>query len=86
MDPGADLNTPDDDLSIRMPDQQDLKAQIKLKLLPFIKHDVSVNLQVLNVLALRYPLTIGVRDGNDYNTMLTRQIPFTIRLGVDYKW
>jgi hypothetical protein len=86
MDPGADLNSPDDDLQIRMPDQQDLNVQIRLKLLPFIKHDAAVFMHILNVLAVRAPTSIGNKDSNDFGLVLERQEPFRIRVGVDYKW
>jgi len=85
-DPGNDLNNPADDLSIRMPDQQDLNVQVRMELLPFIGHDLSFYVQVLNVLALRTPLTIGSADGRDFGTVLTRMPPFRIRVGLEYAW
>ena len=61
VDPGNDLNNPADDLSIRLPDQQDLNVQVRVQLLPFIGHDLSFFVQVLNVLALRTPLTSATK-------------------------
>jgi hypothetical protein len=85
-DPGNDLNNPADDLSIRLPDQQDLNVQVRMELLPFIGHDLSFYVHVLNVLALRTPLTIGSADGRDFGVVLTRMPPFRIRVGLEYAW
>src|SRR6185436_6897604 len=69
---------------LRTPDQQDFNVQVRLQLLPFIGHDVSFIVQVLNVLALRTPLTFNNNDGAAYGTVLTRMEPFRIRVGIDY--
>ena len=60
--------------------------QVRMQLLPFIGHDVSFFVQVLNVLALRTPLTFNNNDGATYGTVLTRMDPFRIRVGIDYAW
>jgi len=83
-DPGVDRNNPADDFIIRTPDQQDFNVQVRMQLLPFIGHDVSFIVQVLNVLALRTPLTFNNNDGAAYGTVLTRMEPFRIRVGIDY--
>jgi len=83
-DPGADRNSPQDDFIIRTPDQQDLNIQVRMQLLPFIGHDVTFFVHVLNVLALRTPLTYGTNDGQNYGVVLTRMDPFRIRVGIDY--
>ena len=86
VDPGIDRNSPLDDFSIRTPDQQDFNLQVRMQLLPLIGHDVSFIVQVLNVLALRTPLTFNNNDGATYGTVLTRMDPFRIRVGIDYAW
>ncbi len=84
IDPGLDRNSSHDDFTIRTPDQQDFNVQVRMQLLPFIGHDVSLFVHVLNVLALRTPLTFGTNDGQNYGTVLTRMDPFRIRVGIDY--
>jgi hypothetical protein len=86
IDPGVDRNNPADDLLIRTPDQQDLNFQVRFQLLPFLGHDISFFVQVLNALALRTPLTFGTADGRDYGVVLTRMDPFRIRVGIDLAW
>ena len=86
IDPGADRNSPLDDFIIRTPDQQDFNLQVRMQLLPLIGHDLSFIVQVLNVLALRTPLTFNNNDGAAYGTVLTRMDPFRIRVGIDYAW
>jgi hypothetical protein len=86
VNPGVNLNDPNDDTSLRTPDRQLLNLQVKLLLEPFVGQDVRVSADFLNVLGLRTPLTQGFRDGQDLGLALTREAPFQVRFTLDYRW
>jgi len=72
----VNLNDPNDDLSLRTPDQQLLNLQVKMLLEPFVGQDIRLSADIVNVLGLRTVLTQGFRDGQDFGVALTRQAPF----------
>lgn len=86
IDPGQNLNDPEDDRAIRLPDRQQFNLQIRAMLEPFLKQNVSVFFEVVNVLGLRTTLTQGSADGRDYGVPLTRTDPLKFRIGLDFRW
>ena len=86
VDPGANLNDPADNRTLRLPDIQNLNIQVRAVLKPLIGHDISVFAEIINALGLRTPLTQGQADGRDFGLTLTRLDPFRIRIGLDYRF
>ncbi|MGC4094172.1 MAG: carboxypeptidase-like regulatory domain-containing protein [Polyangiaceae bacterium] len=86
VDPGANLNDPNDDRTLRTPDIQSINIQVRALLKPLIGQNLSVFAEVLNVLGLRTPQTLGTGDGRDFGLVLTRMDPFRLRFGVDFRW
>ncbi len=86
IDPGLNLNDPEDDRAIRLPDRQLFNLQVRAMLEPFLKQNVSVFFEMVNVLGLRTTLTQGTADGRDYGVPLTRTDPLRFRIGIDFRW
>src|SRR5215471_5483331 len=84
--PNVNLNDPNDDLSLRVPDRQLLNLQVKVLLEPFTGQDIRLSADFLNVLGLRTVLTQGVRDGQDFGIPITREPPFQVRFTVEFRW
>jgi hypothetical protein len=83
---GANVNDPGDDRALRMPDQLELNAQVRVNLAPFIKQKLELYADVLNVLALRTATTLGTNDGVDFGTERAWMQPFRVRLGLNYRY
>jgi hypothetical protein len=83
--PGVDLNNPDDDRELRMPDMQDFNLQVRANLLPFTGQQIDFYVDILNVLGLR-TVTGYSQDDRNFGTITDRMDPFRIRLGVNYKY
>jgi hypothetical protein len=86
INPGTNINDPNDDREARLPDLQDFNAQVRLNLFPVIGERLDLYVDVLNVLALRTPTSYGQEDGRDYGIVRGRQGPFRIRLGLNYRY
>ena len=84
--PGANLNDPDDDRSLQLPDLQDLNTQVRVNLARFTGHQLELYVDVLNVLGLRTTTEVAEEDGRDFGIMRARLEPFRVRLGMNYKY
>jgi hypothetical protein len=86
INPGTNVNDPTDDRPLRLPDIQDLNAQIRLNWMPLIHQRLETFVDVLNILDLRTTTSYGVSDGQDFGVQRNRLDPFRIRLGVMYRY
>jgi hypothetical protein len=86
VNPGTNINDPGDDRPLRLPDIQDLNAQIRVNWQPLIHQRLETFVDVLNILAVRTTTSYGVNDGQDFGTPRNRLDPFRIRLGVMYRY
>jgi hypothetical protein len=86
VNPGANVNDPSDDRELRLPDVQDVNAQLRLNWQPLIKQRLETFVDVLNVLAVRTTTDVGQNDGQDFGVSRARQAPFRIRLGLTYRY
>ena len=83
--PGVDINNPDDDRELRLPDLQDFNLQLRANLLPFLGQQIDFYVDVLNVLGLRTVTEVSQEDRN-FGVTTKRMDPFRIRLGVNFKY
>jgi hypothetical protein len=83
--PGVDLNNPDDDRELRMPDMQDFNMQIRANLMPFLGQAVDFYVDILNVLNLR-TVTKYNNEDRAFGQITGRMDPFRIRLGINVKY
>jgi hypothetical protein len=86
VNPGTNINDPGDDRPLRLPDIQDLNAQVRVNWLPLIGQRLETFVDVLNLLALRTTTSYGVNDGQDFGVQRNRLGPLRIRLGVMYRY
>jgi hypothetical protein len=82
---GTDLNNPDDDRELRLPDMQDFNAQVRVNLLPILGQQLDFYVDILNVLGIRTVTKYGEAD-NEFGVIRERMDPFRIRLGLNYKY
>jgi hypothetical protein len=86
INPGNNINDPGDDRELRRPDIQSFNASIRLNWMPLIGHRLETAVDVLNVLALRTPTTIGQEDGTTFGNVTNRTPPFRIRLVLNFRY
>jgi hypothetical protein len=86
INPGADINNPDDDRATRAPDIQRFNLQVRSNLKPILRHDVELYADILNALALRTPTSIVQQDGPTYGTPSGFMDPLKVRLGFRYRY
>jgi hypothetical protein len=84
--PGANINDPADDRSLRKPDIQDFNVQVRLNMKPLTGQQLDFYVDILNAMALRTPTSFGQEDGRDFGVIRDRMDPFRIRLGLNYKY
>ena len=84
--PGTNINDPNDDRELRLPDLQDVNVQLRVNLLPLIGQRLDLYVDILNVLNLRTTTQVGQEDGRDFDVLRARMEPFRIRLGVNYRY
>jgi hypothetical protein len=86
VNPGTNLNDPNDDRELRMPERQDLNLQVRVGLLPLIGQKLDFYVDALNILNLRTPTGYGANDGVNFGQETAWMAPFRMRLGLDYKF
>jgi hypothetical protein len=88
--PSANVNDPNDDRPLRLPDLMTLNAQVVFNWLPFIGQRLETFVDVLNVLGQRTITAVGENDNQtpftEFGTLRTRQEPFRIRFGLRYRY
>ena len=86
VNPGNNINDPNDDRPLRLPDLQSVNAQVAFNFLPLIGQNLEAYVDVLNVLGLRTITEVAEDDGTDFGVARARQEPLRIRLGFRYKY
>jgi Carboxypeptidase regulatory-like domain len=86
INPGTNINDPNDDRALRLPDIQDLNAQIRINWAPLIHQRLETFVDVLNILALRTTTSYGVNDGTDFGVARNRMAPLRMRFGLQYRY
>jgi hypothetical protein len=86
VNPGNNINDPNDDRQLRLPDLQSVNAQVAFNFLPLINQNIEAYVDVLNVLGLRTITEVAENDGQDFGVVRGRQEPLRIRLGFRYKY
>jgi hypothetical protein len=84
--PGSNVNDPNDDRPLRMPDRQELSAQVRFSLLPVIGQKLEFYVDALNIMNARTPTAYGQNDGTNFNVETGWQAPFRMRFGLSYKY
>jgi hypothetical protein len=86
IDPGNNINDPNDDRALRLPDQMQVNIQARANLMPLIGRQLDLYVDFLNLLALRTPTALGTNDGQDFGVPRTWQAPMRIRLGLNFRY
>jgi hypothetical protein len=86
INPGTNINDPNDDRTLRLPDLQSVNLQFAFNFLPLINTNLEAYVDILNVLAQRTTLTVAENEGQDFGVQRGRQEPFRFRLGFRYKY
>jgi hypothetical protein len=86
MDPGTNANDAVDDRNLRLPDIQKLNVQLRANLTTFIKYNLEVFMDVINVVGLRTTTAVFQEDGPTFGAMSARLDPFRIRLGARFRY
>jgi hypothetical protein len=84
LDPGDRLNDPNDDRTLRLPDQMRLDLRVMGRLRPLVGRNLNVFFDVLNVLGLRTAISQSTADNASFGAPVTRIIPLTFRAGLDF--
>jgi hypothetical protein len=86
MDPGSNINDPGTSRTLRLPDVQSFNASIRVNWLPLIGQRLETYADVLNIMALRTVTAVSQNDGPAFGTPTDRKGPFTVRLGLNYRY
>jgi hypothetical protein len=86
INPGNNINDPNDDRNLRLPDVQSLDIQLRANLRSIVKQDLELWSDIRNVLALRTTTGVITQDGGAFGLPTSRMIPMTIRLGFRYRY
>jgi hypothetical protein len=86
VNPGTNVNDPGDDRSLRLPDQHDIAAQIRVSLAALLGQKIDLYANVLNVFGLRTTTSVQQNEGPDFGTQSGRFAPFRVRMGINYKY
>jgi hypothetical protein len=86
INPGTNVNDPGDDRFLRLPDQLEVNLQTRLSLLPLLGKRIDFYVDALNIFGLRTPTSVGTSDGVDAGIERSWMNPFTVRLGLNYRY
>jgi hypothetical protein len=86
INPGTNVNDPGDDRYLRLPDQLEVNLQSRVSLQPLTGQKIEFYVDVMNILGLRTPLSLGTSDGTDFGVEKSWMDPFRIRLGFNYRY
>jgi hypothetical protein len=82
--PGEDLNSVADDFELVLPDVNRLDLRAQYSLAPLTGQKMIFLLDVFNVFNRSTPLAVSQVDDEFFGTVLARQNPVTIQLGIRY--
>jgi hypothetical protein len=86
VNPGNNINDPNDDRELRYPDIQEFNVQARVNLLPLLGQQLDFYVDALNVLGLRTTTGYGQNDGQNFGVEQGRLAPFRMRLGMNYRF
>ena len=86
INPGTNVNDPTDDRELRLPDRQNVNAQVRINWLPLIGKRLDTYIDCLNVLALRTTTGVQAQDGPLWGAPTGRFETTRIRLGLNYRY
>jgi hypothetical protein len=86
VNPGTNINDPNDDRALRYPDTQELNVQARIALLPLIGHQLDLYVDALNILNLRTVTDYGQNEGQNFGVETGWMAPFRMRLGLNYRF
>jgi hypothetical protein len=84
--PGVDLNNPDDDRELRLPDVQRLNIKLNASLKPLTGSDIDVYVDILNILNMRVATAVTTDDGPNFGAVRTLTNPMLFRIGGRYRY
>jgi hypothetical protein len=84
--PGANLNDPGDDRSVRLPDRQELNVEVRVNLQPLLGQRLELAVDLLNLLGSRTATALGQNDGQDAGVERAWMDPFRVRLRASYRY
>jgi hypothetical protein len=85
-DPGIDINAPEDDRELRLPDIQRLNLRLNGNLRPITGQNLEVSLDLLNALNLRTTTAVITDAGPNFGAIRTRMNPLLVRVGARYRY
>jgi hypothetical protein len=86
INPGGNVNDPNDDRELRLPDLQEFGVQFRANLEPLTGLGFETYVDVMNVLALRTTTTVIQNEGPAWGSQELRQKPFRMRIGARFKF
>jgi hypothetical protein len=86
VNPGNNINDPNDDRALRYPDVQEFNVQARVNLLPLTGQQLDLYVDALNVLGLRTVTGYGQNEGQNFGAETGRLAPFRMRLGLNYRF
>jgi phage gpG-like protein len=88
VNPGVDINNPEDDREARLPDIMNVNAQLAVNFMPLIGQNLEVFADALNVLGLRTTNTVEENDGPSFGTTTQggRELGLRVRFGMRYRY
>ena len=81
INPGTNINDPNDDRDLRYPDTQELNVQVRFAWLPLTGHQLDFYVDALNILNLRTATAYGQNEGQNFGVETGWMAPFRMRLG-----
>jgi hypothetical protein len=82
--PGEDLNDPNDDFELVLPDVNQLDIRAQYSLAPLTGQKMIFLLDVFNVFSRTTPLAVSTVDDEFFGEVVARQAPITVQLGIRY--
>jgi hypothetical protein len=86
INPGSNVNDPDDDRPLRLPDQQTFNLQGRANLKPLTGLNLELFSDVINVLSLRTTTSVVQDDGPRWSQPQNRMSAMKVRLGFRFKY
>ncbi len=84
--PGTDVNDPNDDRPLRLPDLQSFNVQARFNLQPLLGRRVDLYVDILNVFGLRTVVDVNENDGPAFGLPTARLDPLRVRLGANFRY
>jgi hypothetical protein len=86
INPGTNINDPEDDRPLRLPDIQQFNLQIRSNLKPLTGLNLDVYTDIMNVLGLRTTTSVVQDDGPRWSQPSGRMGPMNARFGFRFKY